>query len=425
MMPPRVILGQFVLRPPLPRSRFVWIALQVPIFAALYLIYSHRPITDPTAVNYDVSLYFNAATSVLKGQLPYRDFFFQYPPFALLFFIPPRWFAADLSAYFVWFNVELLALACIGVAVTGTIAREIGQPIRATLLVYSLALLAIGAIIPQRYDLAPAILVALALAAWQKGKHKAGYALLAVGTLTKIYPVLLLPLFAISELRTKGKRAVGRGLLVFGGLLLLVMLPFILLSPVETMNAFVSQAGRGVGIASLYATLMLVARPLGVPAQIVYEPALNTWNVQVPNAEWVAIAASGLQLALLTGVYLRFLRSPHNTGAMLVSYAALVIGMGILTSKVLSAQYIIWLFPIAFLIGDKRFVLASLLFLTTALLTQMLYPFLWNDLKQGALFPIVIALGRDVCLSGLCVLLLQTSPNPVPTSRATSNSELK
>jgi hypothetical protein len=408
-----LVLRQIIANLPLPRSRFVWMALQVPVLAALNLIYSLRPVTDPTVVNYDVRLFFDAATAFLRGQLPYRDFFFQYPPLALIFLVPPRWFAADLASYFSWFNIELLILACVGILAATAVADRIGQPLGPTLFVYSLSLLALGAIVPQRYDLAPAIIVVSAIAAWLNERQTTAYLLLAIGMLTKIYPVLLLPLFAIADWRTRGKPAVVRGLLVFVGMILLVLLPFLLLAPRETLTAFGEQAGRGVGIASVYATLLLAARSIGVPAEIAYQQDLNTWNVNVHGAEWLTPATMVLQLLFLALVYLLFLRSSNDARSALVPFAAATIGVGLVTSKVLSAQYIIWLFPLATLVGNTRFVWASALFLATALLTQLLYPFLWDALKQGTTAVLLVALGRDICLIALCMLLVRNSRSKI------------
>ncbi len=130
------------------------------------------------------------------------------------------------------------------------------------------------------------------------------------------------------------------------------------------------------------------------------------------------LAAIGLQLGLLALVYLRFWRAQDSADSTLLRYSAAIIGIGLLTSKVLSAQYIIWLFPLAFLSGDKRFAWASALFLAAALLTQLLFPFLWNDLKQGTALPLIVALGRDLCLGLLCVLLLQATPQRIPARQA-------
>ncbi len=390
---------------------------QVPVFGILNLLYLHRPVADPSAVTFDVQIYFNAATGVLNGQLPYRDFFLQYPPLSLLFFIPPRLMAADLPTYFTWFNVELLVLSWIGLATTAAMARRLGQPLAPTLLVYSLALLAVGSLVPQRYDLAPAVLVALALAAWLSERRGAAWALLALGTLTKVYPALLFPLFTIGEWRRAGLRGIARGWSIFGGLIVLVMLPFLLLASQEILNTVAGQGGRELSIQSTFASLLLAARSLGVPAEIVYRAQLNSWNVIAPHSELVTLAATGLQIFLLALVYLRFLHKRESTDSELVRYSAAAIGVALLASKVFSAQFILWLFPLAFLSGAKPFVWTSALFLASAFLTQLLSPYLFAELKQGASLPLLVALGRDLCLGALSLLLLRTAPHTIPAPR--------
>lgn len=407
MPPSRVELKDVIERIISSPSRSFWLALQIPIFVILNYIYSHRPLSDPTSINYDIRLYFDAGTAVLNGRLPYRDFFFQYPPAALFFFIPPRMIASDLTTFFFWFNIELLLLACIGLFAASAIARQFRWRVGPTLLVYSLGLIAIGAIIPQRYDLAPAVLVVLSLAAWSTGRQMMAYALLAVGVLTKIYPALILPLYFIIDWRTSGKRSAGEGLLLFMGIVLLGIIPFLILSPRETVGAFAGQAGRGFAVASVYATLLLAGRSFGVPATIAYQQSLNTWNVQVQNLDWLTMPATGMQVLLLLLFYLRFFRTNDYSAQTLVRYSAAAIGIGILTSKVFAAQYVIWLFPLAFLVDEPRFVPTSVLFMICALITQLLYPFLWNEVKEGTPLAVLLALARDASLVALCWVLIR------------------
>ncbi len=382
------------------------LAAQVPVFATLWFLYLHRPVADPTGINYDVRIFFDAATAVLRGQLPYRDFFFQYPPLALLFFIPPRLIASDLASYFAWFSVELLVLGGCGVLATAAVARRLGQPPGPTLLLYSVGLLALGSIVPQRYDLAPAILVLLALCAWLYNRRGLAWALLAIGTLTKIYPALLLPLFTIAAWRTAGARAVVRGWIIFGIVVLVVMLPLLATAPGETLKAFSGQAGRGLEIESTFASLLLAGRAVGLPAEIVYQKQMNSWDVTAPYAEQVATLALVLQFALLLFAYARFLRERENTNAALVPYASAVIALALLTSKVFSPQYMIWLFPLALLSG-KKFVWTSALFLLAALVTQIVFPLLWGLLKQGDSLPILLLIVRDLGLAALCIVCLR------------------
>lgn len=403
-------------------SWLFWLGVLVPVFGLLNFLYTHRPIADPGSVNYDIQIYFDAASGLLKGLVPYRDFFFQYPPFSLLFFAPPRLPATDLGSYFVWFNLELFVLTGIGLVATRLIALRVGQPVGQTMAVYCLGLLTLGAIIPQRYDLIPAIIVALALASWLSNRPDLAYGLLAIGTLVKIYPALLVPVLVITQWNSGERRAAARGLVVFSAILALGIIPFLLLSPTEITDVLLGQASRGVGLGSVYAAVMLAGRSIGVPAQVIYERNLNIWNVQIPDGALVSAITTIIQISALAFVYVRYFRSKARSSSLTVRYMAAVVAVAILTSKVLSPQYVIWLFPISFLTGRKHFIVSSVLFLGTALLSQVVYPFLWVDFRNGATLPIAIALVRDLLLASLCFVLLRamtaTSTIDSPTQSA-------
>ncbi len=274
-------------------------AVQVPVLLLLNWLYLHRPIPNPRVINFDVRLYFEAASNVLNGQWPYRDFFFPYPPYALLGFIPPRLVSSDLPGFFTWFKVELLAVIWIGVVTTAVLARRLGQRLNFTLLFYSCGLVALGSIVPQRYDLIPAIFVLLALAAWLGNHHDAAWLLLAVGTLVKAYPALLVPILTISAWRTGGWRAVARGWVLFGGAAVVLVLPLLIAAPNEASAILGGPLGRGVGIESTYALLLLLGKNFGLPVQAVYQAKLNIWNVVGPQSEVIEMGAPVLGMIAL------------------------------------------------------------------------------------------------------------------------------
>jgi hypothetical protein len=43
----------------------------------------------------DLSIYRDAGEAILLGEIPYRDFFIEYPPGSLPAFVPPALFSAD------------------------------------------------------------------------------------------------------------------------------------------------------------------------------------------------------------------------------------------------------------------------------------------------------------------------------------------
>ena len=84
-----------------PELQFIMFAfiLALIFFPLFYYVYKMPYSGTP--------LYFDFASKVLEGSLPYRDFALEYPPFALLFFIIPRLITSNYWTYAVFYRVEV------------------------------------------------------------------------------------------------------------------------------------------------------------------------------------------------------------------------------------------------------------------------------------------------------------------------------
>ncbi len=417
-----------------------WALIQIPSFAALEIIFRFERPYDPNFVHGDVQIYYNAAKSALAGQLPYRDFFFPYPPGSLLFFIPPALISETAVQFFRTFEVWILILDWLALVAVALIALRIGQSLNRTLFLYTLAIPAMGVIVWQRYDLIPAFLVALAFAAWVNGWHEIAWGLLAAGTLVKIYPALITPLLAIADYRAGGARHAGRGLAIFCAVVALGFAPFFIASLDETAQTFYAQTGRGFEIESVGASLMMAASWFGFPAAVFYRRRLNTWEVDSPVAGAVQILFLGLEAAATLLVYWKCWRAlPHhpldpplplkgkrgkeegvgghpqlppswalplNPDMLLIRFAVALIALNLLTTKVFSAQFVMWLFPLALLAGKNKLNATAILFLIAAALTQIVFPFMWEQLKRVEVIPVIALLVRDAAMLAMAVLML-------------------
>lgn len=386
-----------------------WALMQIPAFAALEILFRLERPFDPEYVHFDVQIYFNAAKSVLDGQLPYRDFFFPYPAGSLIFFLPPMPVSESAVQYQQWFKAEIFVLVLLGLAATAFIALKIGQPLNRTLLLYTLSIPALGSILWQRYDLVPAFVVLLALAAWVKGWREIAWALLGLGTLVKIYPLLIAPLFALADYRAGGVRRAGRGIAIFGAVFVLGFVPFFIASFEETAQIFFAQTGRGFEIESVGATLMMAASWFGFPAQAGYRRRLNTWEADSPMSSGLQIVFLGLEAAVTLFVYWKFWRAINPDALMLIRFAGALLALSLLTAKVFSAQFIVWLFPLAVLTGKNKFNFTAVLFLLAGALTQIGFPYWWQELKQAFWLPTGALLLRDAALALLAIISLRQS----------------
>ena len=94
----------------------------------------------------------------MHGAVPYRDFPMEYPPFSLFFFILPRLFASTYIPYVVAFEIEVVIFSLVGLYIIYDISSRLGKEPWKLMTVYTLAILAIGPITGQQYDIFPSIL---------------------------------------------------------------------------------------------------------------------------------------------------------------------------------------------------------------------------------------------------------------------------
>ena len=143
----------------------------------------------------------------------------EYPPFAMLYFLFLRWaeftFQVGFEENFFFANYVLLGLH---LALLNHVAGR-----RAAIL-FGVLMLAAGSIILFRYELLVSFLTLLAWCAWRYNWPRCAGALLAAAILSKLYPLLLVPLFVRPPLGADVRRqvsAVGTGLgLGFAAILL-------------------------------------------------------------------------------------------------------------------------------------------------------------------------------------------------------------
>lgn len=113
----------------------------------------------------------------------------EYPPFAVMFFLFVRAWTVKCQIGFVdMFAFWIYVLIALHLA----FINEVGG--RIPCLVYGVMMAAAGPILLFRYELLVSFLTLLAWYAWKRGYPKLAGAFLAMGILSKLYPLLLVPL---------------------------------------------------------------------------------------------------------------------------------------------------------------------------------------------------------------------------------------
>jgi Glycosyltransferase family 87 len=356
----------------------------------------------------DTPVYQGYGENVVTGQVPYRDFDVEYPPGALPAFVLPA--IGSPSAHGYRSRFDLLMLVC-GIGAVAAVAATLGAlgagPIRllSTLGLTAVTPLLLGPVVLTRYDLWPAALAAVALAALCAGRDRLALALLGLAVAAKVYPAVLAPLFVAHVWRRRGGREAAVALGIGLGVAVAVFAPFVALAPGGVWDSVVRQVSRPLQIESLGSAVLIAGHHLfGLGLDV--ETSHGSQNLVGSLPDAVGAAASALVLAGLVALWLWFARRPRDRETLVRASAAAVC-LFVALGKVLSPQYLIWLIPLVPLVRGRRGVAASGLFAAALLLTQLWFPErYWNLVFGFGGYESALVLVRDVVLVALLGALI-------------------
>lgn len=377
----------------------------------------------------DVNLYLDKASLFAAGQVPYRDFLFEYPPGALVPMVMPylAWpfGQVDLAAYkwlFAgWEAALMLAVGLILVRVVrlggdaeaeggrGLSDRLVGTATRLSILTAGAALA-----IAWRFDLYPALLMLVALWAALDGRPGAAGLALGLGFLAKLFPVAVLPALAVPWLLPFDLRALAR----LGGAFALTavagILPFVVLAgPEPTLQFLRYNADRGLQVETIGGGLAVLGGLLtGNPVD--YDFRFGSVSVSGDFAElWLRLLpfASVVGFGLVALVGWRRIRAEvaalgRVEASTVVLLATVSILMLLATAKVYSIQYVVWFVPLVALLAGRQFWLAA----AVVALTIPIHPVLYEGLvTQQALAILVLNLRNALVVALLGWLLWEVA----------------
>ena len=240
-----------------------------------------------------------ASGAAPRRPVPYRDFQLEYPPGALPVFVAP----ALLERFDYRKVFQLLMAACLVGAVLASFA--IAGPWAAVLT--AVAPLALGSVVLSRFDLWPAALTVLALAAALRRYWAVSAVLIGTAFAAKLWPAVLIPLVAIWIARSEGGRAAGRWLGIAAGTAAAWFLPFVILSPGGVAHSFHAQFARPLQLESLGASLLITwHHVIGTPLFV--ESSYGSQNLIGPGTHAMAIVTSVVGVLALAAIYVAFAR---------------------------------------------------------------------------------------------------------------------
>lgn len=358
------------------------------------------------------------ASNVGHHLLPYKNFAVEYPPLGMFFITWPGLITSNPDVYYGIFVAETLLCDLAGLFIISGLTKQLKLKLWQTLTVYTLSLLAIGRIISIRYDIFPAVLTILALYTFFRGNYKIAWAILAIGTFTKLYPIVIVPIFLLYHMFHNTKREIISGIITFILVSAAIVVPVMLLSPSGFLNSFTYQTGRGLQLESLYASILLVLKAFGLTSLAV-DSASGAFGVTSSLANILAEISPLLICFSLIATYWLFYREQKGNistkskfGALnpldaagIVKYSFLAILVLIITNKVLSPQYLIWLYPMVPLLAGGKKMITWIIFIALGIITYFIYPVFYDALISGAYFAIGLLFIRNMLMIVLAYLV--------------------
>lgn len=353
---------------------------------------------------HDLSIYFNYSDHIVKGHIPYSEFTVEYPPGALYCFLLPRLLTEWQDTYLTIFSLEILLADFLCFYVIKLYVDNSNYSIAQKNKVYYMYIILpvlLGLLSYRRFDFIPALFTMSALLFWIHKKYNGTWITLGVAVSIKLYPIILFPLFALAFIKQRASfKKLLTGFLIFLSTIALISLPNIITVGSKLLTFYTYHEKRGIQIESLYANMLMVAHVFGVPAT--FQANYGSWNIISPEiSEFNTISLLiTLSVQFIIIIYAWYSMEETNLHEALPRMILLSLLGFIITNKVLSPQYLIWILPFAVLVVPKMNVSKRIwpLLALTFILTTLIYPCMYAGILNFELTPWIILTTRNILL---------------------------
>lgn len=239
------------------------------------------------------------------------------------------------------------------------------------------------------------------LLAWARRKPWLSGVLIGLGAAAKLYPLLFLGVLAVLGIRSGRFGGVLRATLATAATWLMVNLPVMVLYPRGWSEFFRLNTRRGEDMDSLYNVIKSFTGWRG------FDPSLGFWEPPVV-LNTVVTVLFGLACAAIVYIALTAPRRPR-----LAQVAFLVVAAFLLTNKVWSPQFSLWLVPLAVLALPHRRVLLAWMTIDALVWVPRMY-YLYGNASRSLpeqWFTTTVLL-RDIAVMALCALVIRQIYRP-------------
>ncbi len=375
-------------------------------------IYSRSP--DNDVVNF-----FYHAENIKMGIIPYRDYVFEFPPLSLIFFVIPDLFTSDLGCYVGLYGLQVVLFTIVSLIIIMRVSEKANcNRILAAFLFMVLVLIYFDEMI-KKFDMICMTFTLISVYLFSERRYEWAYVLLAVATLVKIYPAILLPVFLsinIMEKNSGGLRMAAKGFLcvVLTAIVVFIAFAMFSVSPGEILSFMSFHSDRGFQVESTVGVFIQLLGSLGLTS-VTLIPKYGTFDVINPICDalapyWTYITAALILLSLYLVVCSvdknHEMRGYDDYSTFVILSTGFITMVFMLTNKVFSTQYIVWIYPLLVIMALHQ--KSGNVELFSALLVMMVIfsRIFLIDTPGGDLFLVFVVL-RDIVLLIIFGLLVK------------------
>lgn len=363
----------------------------------------------------DLAIYWRAGEAVLAGQLPYRDFFIEYPPGSIPAFVPPAVFSDGKLEYISLFAREMALLLVASLLLTMLAGRRLTGGWLVPGLAFAGGAALLYPVAVTRYDAVVALSLSVAVYCAALGGRwvYVSYASLGFGAAAKLVPALA----AVPLIATRGRKFRGLALAAVVGLA--ICAPALIFGGGRFFESLAYQSERGIQVESVYSSVLLW---LGMAREVSFD--FGAFEVVGPYTAFASAISLPLTAALILLTCAAMYREHSLFGLSPRSfprYAAALTLAFMVASKVISPQYLIWLLPLVPLAGGGLYAVSlCAVFLSACWLTTLVFPTYYTDLLNGVSPGPELLLARNFLL--VVLLALTLAPSFLPGRKKTGEA---
>ncbi|RSS61143.1 glycosyltransferase 87 family protein [Streptomyces sp. WAC06614] len=322
---------------------------------------------------------------LVTGRFPVHDAIWQYPPGAAAVLLSPE--ALPFLTFFQGF-VAVVVLCDVLVTVALARAGRSSGGSRAGMWLWLAGLPLLLHVPYARYDLQVTALAVLSLLCVRRRPRAAG-ALAGLGAMVKVWPALVL----LGTPRGRGTRQAWASA-VAAALALLAVFAVLFRGSLDFLG---NQQERGIQIESVGGTALQAARLLGLwQGHVAYR--YGSLEYVGPYVSSVAHLMLGLTAVAFCWLLLWRVRARRWTAATPFDAALCAVLLFVVTSRVLSPQYLVWLLGLAAVCLSCRRTTqrpVARLVLAATPVTALAYPLNYSDVMAGNAFGTALMVVRN------------------------------